>query len=400
MQPRRQVRAVHAPGKDVEARRLLAHEEIVGPVVPHQVIRAHPREHIGEIAGGKNALGGGASPPQAQHALGLECTDRRLGVEVEQHHAERGGVHSLVAPLRHHGQHQGSQDATRAHAQRVELVAAADLADHVDPVEQSLDIVVDAPVALLRAGIAPTGDEHRHAARDGVLHEAALRRQVHEVVLADRRHDQQSRSLGHLRRGRLVLENLNHLVAKHNGPGRGGQVLTQAKCRLVGLPGHALVVQETVDHVHRAVSQAHATGLEGALERRWVAQQGVGGSKRAGQYAAEEPRTLAFSPVGSVVGEPIDGLAERHIAQPQPTVQRMLTPGWVGKARVLDRQLFVAETKHATHPAAIKLRGLAGQQLGSPRQTGCPLEQRRRGAARFACSLEWSLVRNRLLNGQ
>ena len=56
----------------------------------------------------------GSIARDADQPLGVQRTDRRLGVEVEQHHPERRRVDALVAHRCHITQHQRRQDASGA----------------------------------------------------------------------------------------------------------------------------------------------------------------------------------------------------------------------------------------------------------------------------------------------
>ena len=56
MQSCRQICAVHAPRQNVKGRRILPHEVVVAPIVPNQIIRPHPGEHVGKTARRQDTL--------------------------------------------------------------------------------------------------------------------------------------------------------------------------------------------------------------------------------------------------------------------------------------------------------------------------------------------------------
>ncbi|CRI74747.1 Uncharacterised protein [Chlamydia trachomatis] len=56
-----QARVVVVPVQDVERRRFLAQQVIVDPVIPDQVVGAHPGKHLGHVAAIQHALLVGAA---------------------------------------------------------------------------------------------------------------------------------------------------------------------------------------------------------------------------------------------------------------------------------------------------------------------------------------------------
>ena len=98
--------------------------------------------------------------------------------------------------------------------------------------------------------------------RDRVLGEAAPRRQIDEVELADGRRNDQRRDLAHLRGRRLVMQELESLGAQHDRARRRGDVLADLEVRALDLRRHAVVVAEIVDQVLRAPYQALAARFD------------------------------------------------------------------------------------------------------------------------------------------
>ena len=134
-----------------------------------------------------------------------------------------------------------------AHAAIVLICGAArNLADDADGFPAGREVSLEIPVALRSGGIAPADGERRDTIVRGVLGEAAPGAQVERVELVDlRRHDQE-RALEGLGGGWLVLDQLQHLAAKHHGTRRRRQVLADLELAIVDLPRHAAVVEQVV----------------------------------------------------------------------------------------------------------------------------------------------------------
>ena len=94
-------------------------------------------------------------------------------------------VDPLVVVVCQVGQHTGGRDPPGAEAEHVGVVASGERAGRVDRSNHGGGVLVEAPMGVLGSGFAPTHDEDLNAAADLVLHEAAARRQVEEVVLVD-----------------------------------------------------------------------------------------------------------------------------------------------------------------------------------------------------------------------
>ena len=123
--------------------------------------------------------------------------------------------------------------------------------------------------------VAPTDHEGLQAVFQGKLNEAVARAQVENVVLVDlwRHHQQRFGIL--LLAHRLVLDQLQQLIAKHHGAGGGGDRFADLERLLGDLPGQAVVVQEIIDQMTDAAHQAVAAGVEDLLDRQRI-EQGVG----------------------------------------------------------------------------------------------------------------------------
>jgi hypothetical protein len=163
------------------------------------------------------------------------------------------------------------REAAGAHPEYVQVRAGRDLPDDVGGAQLRGDVVVQRPpsvVGLVLPGIAPHDAEGMNALANGVLDEAAPRRQVEEVVLVDlRRHDKQ-RPAADLRGARRVLENLEHLLPVHHRAGAAGKVFADVERPGVDLGREPAIQHEITGHVAESAHQGSAAGVERSLQRR------------------------------------------------------------------------------------------------------------------------------------
>ena len=120
------------------------------------------------------------------------------------------------------------EDVEELHVQRARQIGAIDA-----PGEDIETRRIAFGMLLLR--IAPARREELYSFADGMLREAPPARQVHEIVLADRRDDHQGRYRIHPFRRRAVLKQFQHLVAKDDSAGRCRQVFSQLEVRALDL---------------------------------------------------------------------------------------------------------------------------------------------------------------------
>ena len=99
----------------------------------------------------------------------------------------------------------------------------------------------------------------------GEFGKAATRRQIECVKLVDLRWHDQQRFAPHFVGGGRILNQLKNFAAKHDGAWRDGEILADLKLALVDHARHAAVIHQVVEQVLRAVQQALALGLRGAL---------------------------------------------------------------------------------------------------------------------------------------
>ena len=203
VQRRRQVRRVGVPEQDVERRRRLAHQVVGDPVVPDQVVRAQPREHARERAPARG------SPCGAESAVAAIAVSAPMnapvvpGVVLVEHgdaerHARRSGP---ARPCAARCATTVESTMPPAHRPITWVLSAPVISSTASSASSTAPRVgVEVPVGVALGRVAPGDREHLLAVLDRVLHHAAARREVGDVVLVDHRRREQQRLLVHLRR--------------------------------------------------------------------------------------------------------------------------------------------------------------------------------------------------------
>src|SRR6185437_14568087 len=179
-------------------------------------------------------------------------------------------------------------DAAGAKADQVDIRAAGDLTDRVDGGRHRLSVGVEVPVTLLGSRVAPAEHEGPQPATGGVLDKAAPGPQVQEVEPPDGRRDDKDRALEYRVSGRAVLDELRDRVPGDDGAGGHGQIPAHLEGAGFDHRRHRTVVADVVDEIAGSPGQAHAAGVEGALEGGRVAHQEVRRRGGAGHDAGRE----------------------------------------------------------------------------------------------------------------
>src|SRR5208283_3738281 len=154
---------------------------------------------------------------------------------------------------------------TRAHHRGV--LASGDLAYDVDRLRDRIDIIVESPVAVLQLRIAPGDAEDLEALRQQESDEALFRRQIERVILVDLRRRYNDRPTPNLCDHGPILDQLEPLVAIHDGARGRSEVLAHLERAGVDLRRKAAVLDEIGDIVLQARPQALAAGVNDFLER-------------------------------------------------------------------------------------------------------------------------------------
>ncbi len=300
----------------------------------------------------------------------LERGDRGAIAEVQQRDRVRHAVHAVVTDRGQVVEQRGGDDAARAEAHDVDVGAAGDLARSVDGGEHPAGVGVEVPRALLGGRVAPAEQEHLDALAGRVLDEAAPGAQVEEVEAADRRRDEDQRALVHLLGGGLVLHDLAHLVALHHGAGREREVLAHLERVALDHRGHAAVVAQVADEVADAAHEAHATGVERALDRGRVGGEVVGGRQRAVEDRGGEAGLLSAAAVlcalAQLVDEVAHGLRGGKVAALDPREDGVARPGRVGEAPVVLGGADLRTAEGDAHELTAELGRLPGDRAAVP----------------------------------
>ncbi|MNS80297.1 hypothetical protein D3C72_1139720 [compost metagenome] len=330
----RQVGRVAVPVQQVEGRRRLALEVVADHVVPHQVVRAQEAEGRGQVAARQQAALAQLHLAVLHHGLVHEDVQDAGVAEVEEGGQQRDRRGRLLAARREHGQRGAQDGAAHAEAQRVDLLASADLLHRVNRLDGGvLDVVVPGGLGQRLVGVAPAHHEHAVALLVRIADERVVGLQVEDVELVDARRHQQERPLVHLGGERLVFEQLEIVVLEHHGAFGGGHVAPHFEGALVGHADVALlhVVQQVLD----ALGDALALRVDGFLLRLGVEGERVAGRGRGHPLLDRE----AQARLGLVVG--VDGLGHAHhgaaveqVHRSREGRQRVAAPGLGGKALV------------------------------------------------------------------
>ena len=223
MQARGHPGGVRVPEQDVERCWLLAEQVVVDPVVPDQVVRPQPGEHLGQRPAVQVAAGAGRGLGQLRGPL-VDDGAGQARVRLVKHgdHEGEGGEPVLLARVRQVRGHHRRDDAAGAGPGEHGLLAPGDPFGRVHGVQDGLTVGVDIPLGVPGVRVAPGDHEHLQALADQVLHHAPAGRQVHHVELVDHRGDDQQRDRPDRGRDRAVLDQLEHRGQQHYRPGRDG----------------------------------------------------------------------------------------------------------------------------------------------------------------------------------
>ena len=331
----RQACGVVVPEQDVEHRWLVAQQVIIDPVVPDQVVGAHPGEYLGHVAALQHAC-------LVRMALGrfqrlLVHKQRHLGIQGSVQHAyQQGqGVDLLLSQRRVVAQQRRAGDATGAGSEHIHVFATGNRRDHIDRFLERLDIGRQPPFALGLGGVAPTDDKSLLPIAQAEARQALIRAQVEYIEFVDLRWHYQQWALVYLLGDGLVLDQLQHIVAKHHRAFAGAQGLADFKGAHVDLAGHAAVVHHVLGQVGQAIEQAFTAGFKEAFDRRRVGRAVGGGHGFGHQVDHEVAAADVVCRQVAVVDPVVKFLAPRQVSLQITFVERVLAPGRVVEATVV-----------------------------------------------------------------
>ena len=243
-------------------------------------------------------------------------------------------MHLLLTQRGVMAQQRGGGQAAGAGAEHVDVFAAGDGGHHVNGFFQCFDIGRQAPLAVRLGRVAPAHHEGLHAIAQQEARNALFRRQVEYVKLVDLRRYHQQWALMHLLSDRLVLDQLQQIVAENHRTIGGGQAFADLEGVHVDLAGHAAVVDHVLGQVRQAVEQALAAGFEEAFDCGRVGHA-VAGGHGFGHQVDHEVATagILFGQV-AVLNPVMQFLAPGQVGLQVTAVQRILAPRRVGKAPI------------------------------------------------------------------
>ncbi|MCY1266320.1 hypothetical protein D9M70_147280 [compost metagenome] len=264
---------------------------------------------------------------------------------VEHADQQGQGVDLVLADCRVVAQQRGAGDAAGAGTEHVHVFAAGDGGDHINRFLERFDVGRQAPLALLLGRVAPADDEGLHVVAQAESRQALFRAQVENVELVDLRRYHQQWAFMHLLGDRLVLDQLQHVVAKDHRALGHTKGLADLECTHVDLARHAAVMHQVLGQVREAVEQALATGFEEALDRRRVGRRVGRGEGLGHEVDHEVPAADVLGRQVTVVDPVVEFLAPRQVGLQITFVERVLAPGRIREATVIAgrQQLGFAE---------------------------------------------------------
>jgi hypothetical protein len=239
-------------------------------------------------------------------------------------------------------------------------------------------------VSRFRCGVAPAQREVRQAGRDGGFDEAAPRCEIGDVVLVDLRRDDHQRAPVDLRRGLVVLDQLEQLGAVYDVPWRDPEVAADGEGPRVDLRRHAAVVTQVVRAVPRAGEQALAPGLDSLRHRVGVGRQEVRRRQRLGeQRHGEMGASAALGVELDLVDDPVRRVALDEVRLHEATEHRVLLPHRVVEATVAAGGGDIAASDG--HAQQLGERAHRGGGCGARFDGDALAEPCQRGDDLFAC---------------
>ena len=212
---------------------------------------------------------------------------------------------------------------------------ARDGGDGVARLEHGARVGVEVEVGVRLVGVAPGDEEDLHPLGDEVLDDTAPRREVEDVVLVDRRRDEEQRDLVHLLGRRLVLDQLEHVGAEHDRAGRDREVAADLELRGVDALRQPRRRCEVGGEALRAADEVGAPLVDDRLEDRGVRPGEVRRRERVEHVACGEARLALGLPVELGVGDhAVDRVGGRQVALQHSPQQPVVLPCRVAEAAV------------------------------------------------------------------
>jgi hypothetical protein len=227
----------------------------------------------------------------------------------------------------------------RAGRRQIDLGGPGDGGDCIACLRHGVGVSVEVEVTLGLVRVAPRDREHLLTLRDVMFDHAPAGREIEDVVLVDRRRDEQEGDFSYLHGRGLVMDELEHLGAQYDRPGRDRQVAAHLELAGVNRGRQPRRPREVVDQAPGAPHEVAPAGVDRLLEHRGVRPGEVGW----GEGVEHVPSRQSGPPLGSPVDprvrdQPVDGLTDCQVALEQPPEQPVVLPGRVGEAPVASRR--------------------------------------------------------------
>ena len=220
-----------------------------------------------------------------------------------------------------------------------------DVQHRVERLAHRVGVRVQAPVAMLGARVAPGDREDLLALRHQVLDVTAARGEIHDVELVDHRRDEEDRNLSHLRGRRLVLDELEALVAEDDGARGQADIAPDDELAHVDIGGQARRLPHVPGELPRAAYEVPPAGVDRSLEHLGIDERSVRGRQGVDDVLGDEPNLAVIRPVElGIADDRVDGLVDGEIGLQQPAVEPARGPGGVEEPAVAARELQVRAT--------------------------------------------------------
>ena len=194
-------------------------------------------------------------------------------------------------------------------------------------------------MSLLLARVAPRDHEDLMPLGEVVLGDAPTGRDVEDVVLVDRRRDEEQRDFANLLGRRPVLEQLEHFVAHDHRPRRDRQVPADLELALINRRRQTGRGSEITCQSPRAADEIASARVDRLLDDLGVRPWEICRRDRVEHVSGRQPRAAFCSPIDLRVGDQaVHGLAEGEVALEQTAKQPVALPRRIAEAPVAFRR--------------------------------------------------------------
>ena len=213
-----------------------------------------------------------------------------------------------------------------------------------------------------------------------MLDHAAAGGDVEHVELVDRRRHEQQRNLPHLLGRGLVLDQLEHVGAQHDGARRDREVAADFELARVDRRGKPWRSGEVVRKLSGTANQVLAAGVDRLLDHLGVRPREVRGGERVDHVPRSQPGAALRAPVDVGVGDQaVDRLADRKVALEEAAKQPTTSPGRVGEAPVASRGCDVRAAPRDSSQLGGEARGTRGDAARMAGEPDAHFHAQRRG---------------------